>query len=85
MGWEPGHRAAALPPTPMQSLAVFVKDARSVRLIERNHPLGRELVCLMAGDVLWSRTFKVGNDAAFEADVEAARAAFKRRGWTVAE
>lgn len=79
-------RAAPSPGKPVERrIAVMVKDARSVRLLERAHPLGRELVCLMASDLVWAQTFRPGQDAAFDAEVQAALDALTRRGWAPAE
>lgn len=62
-----------------------MKAARSARLIERSHPLGRELVCLVASELVWSRVFRPGDDEAFNADVDAAIVAFAAKGWELAE
>lgn len=81
MAWTPGRPAPSTPRPAERVLFTLVKTARSARAVERVHPLGREVVLLVAGELLWSRTFRHGDDAAFEAEVEAARVAFIQRGW----
>lgn len=80
MSWTPGRPAAPLPAAAERKIVTFVKAARSARLIERSHPLGRELVCLMAGELLWSRVFRPSDGEAFDADVDAAILAFVAKG-----
>lgn len=81
--WEPGHRTTPPPPAVERTIFVMVKDARSVRVLERAHVFGREIVCLMASELLWSRVIKPGDETTVEA--EAARVALLGRGWTPAE
>jgi hypothetical protein len=75
-------------PTPRPRVVwVAVKDARSARCVEREHRLGRELVCILgpSGAVLWSRVFRPGSTPTLEEEAEASRQAFLSRGWTPAE
>ena len=68
----------------MTSRFVLVKAGQSARAVERACPTGRELALLIAGRPLWVRRFEHGDDAAFEAEVEAPRAALIQRGWQTA-
>lgn len=85
MSWEPPGRAAAAPPPVERRLAVLVKAARSAQLVERQHPLGRELRCLVGSEFLWGRVFRPGEDERFESELRAAVEAFTARGWEPAE
>ena len=65
----------------MTSRFVLVKSGQSARAVECATPTGRELSLLIAGRPLWVRRFEHGDDAAFEAEVEAARVVLIQRGW----
>lgn len=85
MSWLGGP---APPPRPASErrLAVLVKDARSIQLFERAHPVGRELRCLMASDaLLFTRVFRAGDDAGFERELAASVDALRAVGWQLAE
>lgn len=85
MSWTPPGRPAPAPARAAErTIFVMIKDARSVRVIERAHEFGREIVCLMASDLLWARVIRPTDETTVEAEAEAARVALLSRGWTPA-